>query len=134
MKLLTDLQKGKIMNYYSIKSLEESIKRALSYIKDVDGNGCQEEDCLNIATNSLNRAIKLLEERQSPWISVNDELPPEDEEVIVITETESIYFAHIVNKAIAKDYDGWNIPNVAFWMPYNPSEEMKEFFKEEYEQ
>ena len=45
-----------------MKYIEESIKQALSYIKDVDGCGCQDEDCLNIATNSLRRALQRIAE------------------------------------------------------------------------
>ena len=45
-----------------MKYIEESIKQALSYIKDVDGCGCKDEDCLNIATNSLRRALQRIAE------------------------------------------------------------------------
>lgn len=69
--------------------------------------------------------------RESPWFSVNDETPPVDEEVIVLSETGEISFGHIVDETVAKGYDGWNIPDVAFWMPFQMSEEMKEYFNEE---
>lgn len=55
------------------------------------------------------------------------EHPPVDEEVIVLTDIITkgglnagfgkIAFGHIVNKDIAIDYDGWNIPGVRYWMP-----------------
>ena len=60
------------------------------------------------------------------WIPVTEALPEIDEEVIVLTnrvrdiELESanrICFAHIVDKNLAEDWDGWNIPGVKFWMP-----------------
>ena len=52
------------------------------------------------------------------WVSVKDELPPVDKEVIVLTTIGRISFGHIVNKKIAKDYNGWNIPDVEYWLPF----------------
>lgn len=58
--------------------------------------------------------------------SVEESLPPMDEEVIVLTNVINgrvvnsaryICFGHIVNKEYAVDYDGWNIPGVKYWMP-----------------
>lgn len=55
------------------------------------------------------------------WISVKKELPPVNKEVMVFTSDEALYFGHIVDKRIAKDYNGWNIPNVEYWLPFiNP--------------
>lgn len=61
------------------------------------------------------------------WISVKEKLPPEDEEVIVLTNEANghtlpiachLCFAHIVSdKTMFVDYDGWNIPQVRYWMP-----------------
>lgn len=60
------------------------------------------------------------------WTSVKDALPPQDEEVIVLTDdvhgknvpgANRIAFGHIVDKTYARDYDGWNIPGVHHWMP-----------------
>lgn len=52
------------------------------------------------------------------------EHPPVDEEVIALVgEYNAIYFAHIVNKDIAIDYDGWNIPDVRGWIPCPKIEE-----------
>jgi len=60
------------------------------------------------------------------WTSVKDALPPQDEEVIILTDdvngtsipgANRIAFGHIVDKAYAKDYDGWNVPGVHHWMP-----------------
>ena len=46
------------------------------------------------------------------------EHPAIDEEVIVlIGEYNKISFAHIVDKNICVDYDGWNIPDVKCWIP-----------------
>jgi len=59
------------------------------------------------------------------WHSVNESLPPIDEEVIVLTDdihgkivpdSHYICYGHIVDKNIAVDYDGWNIPGVTHWM------------------
>lgn len=82
-----------------------------------------------VITIMLNDALKELEgEKESPWISVEDALPPTDVEVIALTDICRICFAHIVDKTIAKNYNGWNIPHVVFWMPWKPSGKMIEFF------
>ena len=61
------------------------------------------------------------------WRDVRDAdecLPPVDEEVIALVgDSLMISFAHIVNKKYAIDYDGWNIPDVRYWMPCPPIEE-----------
>lgn len=57
------------------------------------------------------------------WIRVEEELPKQDEEVIVlcgdsnIAPNYKISFGHIVDKTICRDYNGWNIPNVVYWFP-----------------
>lgn len=62
-----------------------------------------------------NRKPKLV----SPiWVSVNDRLPPVDKEAVVLTKDGEICFGHIVDKKIAKDYNGWNIPDVEYWLPF----------------
>ena len=46
------------------------------------------------------------------------EHPALDEEVIALVgEYNQIYFAHIVDKRFCVDYDGWNIPDVRWWIP-----------------
>ena len=51
------------------------------------------------------------------WIP-STEHPLIDEEVIALVgENKMISFAHIVDKDICVDYDGWNIPNVKCWIP-----------------
>lgn len=46
------------------------------------------------------------------------EHPRVDEEVIALVgEYNQIYFAHIVDKRFCVDYDGWNIPDVRWWIP-----------------
>nr|DAG88081.1 MAG TPA: Protein of unknown function (DUF551) [Crassvirales sp.] len=52
------------------------------------------------------------------WVSVNDRLPPVDKEAVVLTTGGEICFGHIVDKKIAKDYNGWNIPDVEYWLPF----------------
>lgn len=57
------------------------------------------------------------------FISVEDSLPGQDEEVIVLRDefnTSYFYkisFAHIVDKTVCKDYNGWNVPDVVYWFP-----------------
>lgn len=67
--------------------------------------------------------VATLEERKpkgvSPvWVSVKDRLPPVDKEAVVLTTDGEICFGHIVDKKIAKDYNGWNIPDVEYWLPF----------------
>lgn len=71
-------------------------------------------------------------EKDLGWHSVKESLPPMDEEVIVITDeihgkivpgAHKICYGHIVDKNIAVDYDGWNIPGVTHWMPCPKLEE-----------
>ena len=63
------------------------------------------------------------EKMMTEWISVKDSLPQQDEEVIVlcddlnIDQFYQISFAHIVDKTMCQDYNGWNIPNVVYWFP-----------------
>ena len=46
------------------------------------------------------------------------EHPQMDEEVIALVgEYNQIYFAHIVDKRFCVDYNGWNIPDVRWWIP-----------------
>lgn len=75
------------------------------------------------------------------WISVDEALPPVDEEVIVLSDdihgkivkgANHISYGHIVDKKgwvgtnvftgkkthhIPTDYNGWNIPGVTHWIP-----------------
>ena len=66
-------------------------------------------------------------EKDLGWHSVDESLPPMDEEVIVLTdilhgkklpEASYICYGHIVDKEFCVDYDGWNIPGVKYWMPF----------------
>ncbi len=69
----------------------------------------------------------LLEEEdfalENQWISVDENLPRQDEEVIVLCDdlyvapNYKISFGHIVDKTTCQDYNGWNIPNVVYWFP-----------------
>ena len=57
------------------------------------------------------------------WIP-STEHPAIDEEVIALVGEENmISFAHIVDKDICVDYDGWNIPDVRCWIPCPKIEE-----------
>lgn len=72
-------------------------------------------------------------EKNLGWHSVDESLPPVDEEVIVLTDALNLHcfhkigFAHIVNQEATVDidakpykpisHDGWNIPAVKYWMP-----------------
>ena len=72
-------------------------------------------------------------EKDFGWHSVDESLPPVDEDVIVLTDALNLHcfhkigFAHIVNREATVDidgkpykpisHDGWNIPAVKYWMP-----------------
>ena len=70
-------------------------------------------------------------EKDLGWHSVNESLPPMDEEVIVLLgsydDLLEIAVGHIVNKEYCEDFSGWNIPGVRYWMPMPeiPNEEKK---------
>ena len=75
-------------------------------------------------------------EKDLGWHSVDESLPPMDEEVIVLlgewneVSIEPLYriaFGHIVNQEYCEDFSGWNIPGVRLWMPMPeiPKEEKK---------
>lgn len=53
------------------------------------------------------------------WISVYDRLPEVGKEVIALDNNGRISLAHIVDKTVEKDYDGWNIPNIEYWLRFN---------------
>ena len=61
-------------------------------------------------------------EKDLGWHSVDESLPPVDEEVIVLTDRLNlgapfaISFGHIVSKMHCWDYNGWNIDGVKYWM------------------
>lgn len=57
--------------------------------------------------------------KEDSWISVNDRLPAMDEEVIALNDDGRIFFAHIVDTITTKHYNGWNVPSVLYWMPFN---------------
>lgn len=85
-------------------------------------------------------------EKDLGWHSVDESLPPVDEEVIVLTDeindtllpdASFVCVAHIVDPDLTVDvdgisyrpvsYNGWNIPGVRYWMPMPelPKEEEK---------
>lgn len=73
--------------------------------------------------DALAKMVANIQERRpkqvSPiWVSVKDKLPPVDKDAVVLTTGGEICFGHIVDKKIAKDYNGWNIPNVEYWLPF----------------
>lgn len=74
------------------------------------------EEVLNKMTSNIQE--RRLKQFYPVWISVKDELPPVDKEVVVFTTEGRLCFGHIVDKKIAKDYNGWNIPDVEYWLPF----------------
>lgn len=80
------------------------------------------EEVLNKMTSNIQE--RRLKQFYPVWISVKDELPPVDKEVVVFTTEGRLCFGHIVDKKIAKDYNGWNIPDIEYWLPFvDPKDE-----------
>lgn len=80
------------------------------------------EEVLNKMTSNIQE--RRLKQFYPVWISVKDELPPVDKEVVVFTTDGRLCFGHIVDKKIAKDYNGWNIPDIEYWLPFvDPKDE-----------
>ena len=77
-----------------------------------------QEDALDKMTSNMKERISKQFYTVPRWISVKDELPPVDKEAVVLTKDGEICFGHIVDKKIAKDYNGWNIPDVEYWLPF----------------
>ncbi len=77
-----------------------------------------QEEALDKMTSNMKERISEQFYTVPRWISVNDELPPVDKEAVVLTTDGEICFGHIVDKKIAKDYNGWNIPDVEYWLPF----------------
>ena len=99
-------------------------QRALEVYPDKEVNGV----LLNYGKHRrLFREVYEQAEKDLGWHSVVESLPPMDEEVIVLADIITkdglnvgfgrIAFGHIVDKSVAIDYNGWNIPGVKFWMP-----------------
>ena len=67
-----------------------------------------------------------LAEKDLGWHSVDESLPPIDEEVIVLRDELNdcllpdacfVGVGHIVDRMHCSDYNGWNVPGVKYWMP-----------------
>ena len=81
----------------------------------------REEQWFNVG---LQEGLKIADSNPKlSWISVKDSLPKQGEEVIVLLDelnTSYFYkisFAHIVDKTVCKDYNGWNVHGVVCWFP-----------------
>lgn len=102
------------------KSKSEAIAKAIDDNNWIDYPILRQIPTYNYTANEIEPKSK---EYYPEWISVKKKLPPVNEEVMVFTSDEALYFGHIVDKKIAKDYNGWNIPNVEYWLPFvNPKD------------
>ena len=94
---------------------DESHVSLITEIFKVMYDSDQEEALAKMVSNMQERRPKQV----SPiWVSAKDRLPPVDKEAVVLTKDGEICFGHIVDKKIAKDYNGWNIPDVEYWLPF----------------
>ena len=105
----------------------------LNYQDLIDQFGGKTEIDVNTYPRCLFQMGYEFAEKDLGWHSVDESLPPVDEEVIVLTDALNLHcfhkigFAHIVNQEATvgidgKPYkpishDGWNIPAVKYWMP-----------------
>ena len=107
------------MDKKKVKELIEDATCKLNYFDEEQDNY---EGLRMDIVETLEQVVKEL--YKSDWVSVEEGLPPVDKEVIVLTTGMAIYFGHIVDKRIAKDYNGWNIPDVEYWLPFvDPKDE-----------
>ena len=91
---------------------------------DIPWNDCDVFIDEREITRTVGNVLKWSDEHPS-W-RPSTEHPAIDEEVIALVgENKMISFAHIVNKDICVDYDGWNIPEVRCWIPCPKIEEDK---------
>lgn len=99
------------MNKKKVKELIEEAKH-LAILRKYENRQTYLNNCICCLKEALEELSK------SDWVSVEDGLPPVDKEVVVLTIVGRISFGHIVDKKIAKDYNGWNIPDVEYWLPF----------------
>jgi hypothetical protein len=105
------------MNKKKVKELIEEAKH-LAILRKYENRQTYLNNCICCLKEALEELSK------SDWVSVEDGLPPVDKEVVVLTIVGRISFGHIVDKKIAKDYNGWNIPDVEYWLPFvDPKDE-----------
>ena len=112
----------KYINSLSNKDDERLRKTAIDFLKDFAEQGYENAvECIDWLEKQGEEYI--VSSDKPTWIP-STEHPAIDEEVIALVgEYKMIYFAHIVDKNIAIDYDGWNIPEVKCWIPCPKIEE-----------
>ena len=115
-----------VRSYTTKYAMVEANVESEAISKAIDENSWQEYPLGWIPTFNY---VATIEEQKpkavSPvWVSIKDKLPPVDKEAVVLTTDGKICFGHIVDKKIAKDYNGWNIPDVEYWLPFvDPKDE-----------
>ena len=62
-------------------------------------------------------------DEHSYWRPSTEHPAIDDEVIALVGEENMISFAHIVDKERCVDYDGWNIPDVRWWIPCPKIEE-----------
>ena len=106
----------------------EDMARAIAYLVGVvdrlseKANNTKSGTFANYVHDMIGDVYKVSSDKQE-W-RPSTEHPAIDEEVIALVgENKMISFAHIVDKNKAIDYDGWNIPDVRWWIPCPKIEE-----------
>lgn len=100
----------------------EDMACAISYLVGVVDSLCEKERITKSGSYAkyvyemIGSVYKVSSDK--PAWRPSTEHPAIDEEVIALVgEYDEIYFAHIVDKDRCIDYDGWNIPDVRWWIP-----------------
>lgn len=106
----------------------EDMACAITFLVGVVDRLCEKERITKSGSyakyvyNLIGSVYKVSSDKQE-W-RPSTEHPAIDEEVIALVgEYNAIYFAHIVDKRFCVDYDGWNIPDVRWWIPCPKIEE-----------
>ena len=108
------------------KKLHEGVKEAaeehVQSVVDAAGHPGWDWETRDI-TDAFIAGVEWGAEHLKGWRSVEESLPEMDEEVIVLKDKQNtglvyeIAFGHLVDTERCIDYNGWNVPDVKFWMP-----------------
>ena len=74
-------------------------------------------DFIKYIIDMIGSVYKVSSDKQEWRPSTEHPLVVDEEVIALVGENKMISFAHIVDKNKAIDYDGWNIPDVRWWIP-----------------
>lgn len=113
--------------------MSKAKERALEFypVKDYNKEPNYIHSCDSEMLDKVYREVFMLgykmAEKDLGWHSVEESLPPIDEEVIVLRNESNgitlpypynLTYGHLVaDKTIFVEYNDWNVPGVKYWMP-----------------